>query len=802
MKKCLLVGISLLILLTSCGTKQVRSVEDFNFDWLFSLGDDPAWSESSFDDASWRPLHLPHDWGIEGEFSKDNPGGVFCGALPGGIGWYRKHFATPEAKRVAVEFDGIYLNSTIWVNGRQAGGRPYGYSSFNIDITPLLNPVGEDNVIAVRVDHSLQPSSRWYTGSGIYRNVRLVLSGESRIKYNGVQITTPEISDAQASVLVRTEVDAPEGADLEVRSRILDAGGKVVAKGPDGEPMTVANPHRWDVDDPYLYTVETELLEGGKVVDMVRTRMGIREIEWNADKGFLLNGRVLKIKGACMHHDMGCIGSAVHRRALQRQLQILADAGFNGIRTSHNIPAPELLDLCDEMGFVVLDEAFDKWRGSKDREGYGGYFDEWHERDLTDWVKRDRNHPCVVIWSIGNENGEQAASTPEIRQANEALARELADIVRRNDSTRPVTCGCNSPTKDNCIYESGALDVIGANYHAWAYDSLRTWFAGKPLLATETVSAQNSRGIYYQPSTGLRVGGWAPFAGVPKPTEEELAKMVPNQCTAYDNCRAIWDCATTHEAAWFPVRDNDYVAGCFIWTGFDYLGEPTAYGWPSRSSYFGAVDLAGFPKDVYYMYQSEWTDKTVLHLLPHWNWKEGDKIDVWAYYNNADEVELFLNGKSLGRSSKTPYCLHAIWTEVPFEPGKIEAVSYKDGKEVARVSRETTGEPVALKLSADRSEIDADGYDLSFVTVEAVDSEGRAVPTAENMLSFSVKGAGELFGVDSGNAADTLCLKGNRKALFSGKALAVVRSLRGEKGTATLTVSSDLGDASLDIKAR
>ncbi|MCR4860680.1 MAG: DUF4982 domain-containing protein [Bacteroidales bacterium] len=801
MRRRLHIFLILLLAFTGCG-RPARTVEDFNFDWRFRLGDDPAWSEPSSDDASWRTLHLPHDWGIEGEFSPTHPAGVNGGALPGGIGWYRKHFPTPASRRVAVEFDGVYMNSTVWVNGRKAGGRPYGYASFNLDITPLLNPAGQDNLIAVRVDHSLQPSGRWYTGSGIYRNVRLVCTDDIRIAYNGVWVTTPVVTDREASVLVRTEVETPEGAEYEVSSRIFDARGRIVAKGPEGEPLTIADPHRWDIRDPYLYTVETVVRSGGKVVDRVKTRLGIRETVWDVERGFLLNGRVVKINGACLHHDLGCIGTAVHRRALQRQLEILSAAGFNAVRTAHNIPAPELLDLCDEMGLLVLDEAFDKWRGGRRGNAYGYFFDEWHARDLADWVKRDRNHPSVIIWSIGNEIGEQTGRTPAEREANQALTRELAGIVRANDPTRPVTCGCNDPSPDNCIYASGALDVIGLNYRAYAYDSLRVWFPGKPLLGTETVSAQNSRGIYYQPSTGLRVAGWSPWAGVPEPTEEELAGQIPNQSTAYDNCRAIWDCTTTHEGSWIPIRDRDYVAGGFIWTGFDYLGEPTAWGWPSRSSYFGAVDLAGFPKDAYYMYQSEWTDETMLHLLPHWNWTPGEKIDVWAYYNNADEVELLLNGRSLGRSSKTPDRLHALWTEVPFEPGRIEAVSYRDGREVARAVRETAGDPVALKLTADRAAIEADGYDLSFVTVEAVDAQGRSVPTAGQMLRFRVAGAGELFGIDNGNAADTLCLKGSQKALFSGKALAVVRSLRGRPGTATLTVTDGNGSASIDIITR
>ena len=794
--------ITLVLLLAACQGGNGRVEQDFNFGWLFALSDAPEYSDKDFDDRSWRSLHLPHDWSIEGEFSLENPAGPNGGALPGGIGWYRKHFVSPEAEKVCVEFDGIYMNSTVWVNGRKAGGRPYGYSSFCIDLTPYLNPAGEDNVIAVRVDNSIQPSGRWYTGAGIYRNVRLVCSSKARIAYNGVYVTTPEISSSGAEVLVRTELDAPSGVGYSVYHRILDERGKVVAEGPDGKHITVKCPHLWDISSPYLYTLETELLADGKVLDCVKTRFGIRETHWDADKGFFLNGRPLKINGACLHHDLGCIGTAVHPRALRRQLEILSRAGFNAVRTSHNIPDPQLLDFCDEMGILVLDEAFDKWRGGGRGNGYGYFFDEWHERDLTDWVKRDRNHPCVILWSIGNEIGEQTARTPEQREFNKALTRELADIVRAADPTRPVTCGCNGPDRDNCIYESGALDVLGLNYRAWAYDSLRLWFPGKPILGTETVSAQNSRGVYYQPSTGLRVAGWSPWSGTPKPSEEELVGKVPYQCTAYDNCRAMWDCATTHEGSWIPIRDKDYVAGGFIWTGFDYLGEPTAFGWPARSSYFGAVDLAGFPKDPYYMYKSEWTDETMLHLLPHWNWTEGEKIDVWAYYNNADEVELFLNGRSLGRSAKTPERIHAIWTEVPFERGQIEAVSYKDGKEVMRVSRKTAGEGVALKLEADRRTIDADGYDLSFVSVTMVDADGIEVPTADDMLHFSVSGTGELFGVDNGNAADTLSLKGSNKALFSGKALAVVRSIKGAKGVATLTVSTADRSASIDIKTR
>lgn len=796
----ILISVILAIGLTGCG--DVRSTTDFNFGWSFALGDDASWSDPDFDESGWRELHLPHDWSIEGEFSPTHPAGVNGGALPGGIGWYRKHFTTPEAGRVSIEFDGIYMNSSIWVNGEYAGGRPYGYSSFNIDITPMLNPEGEDNVIAVRVDHSVQPSGRWYTGSGIYRDVRMVCTQRSRIAYGGIRITTPETSADEAIVVASAETEIEEGKEGVIRQRILNARGRAVAKSDGNEPLRISKPRLWDINDPYLYTLETELVVDGKVADRVQTRFGVRHTEWDSERGFLLNGRVVKLFGACMHHDLGCIGSAVHRRALERQLQILMGAGVNAIRTAHNPPAPELLDLCDEMGILVVDEIFDEWKSAKTRGGYARFFDEWHEKDVTEIVRRDRNHPSVIMWSIGNEIAEQGGRTPEANEANKALTRRLAELVRSEDDTRAVSCGGHQLSKENNLYTSGALDVIGLNYRSHGYDSLRVWFPGMPILASETVSAQNSRGIYYQPSTGLRiVPRWGPL-----PDGKGFGRIdepIANQCTAYDNCRSMWSVTTTHQNAWIPVRDRDFVAGTFVWTGFDYLGEPTAFGWPSRSSYFGFIDLAGFPKDSYYMYQSEWTDKTMLHILPHWNWNEGDKIDIWAYYNNADEVELFLNGTSLGRSSKTNERLHAFWPEVAFEAGTIEAVSYKNGKEVARAKHITAADADRLKISADRKTIEADGYDLSFITIEALDKDGHPVPTADHMLRFKVSGKGELFGVDNGNAADTLCLKGTQKALFSGKALAVVRSIKGEKGKITLEVSSDeLGEASIDIKTR
>ena len=819
------------VMLCSCSNDdaQLRSSEDFNFDWRFSLGDGQDRSAADFDDSQWRELHLPHDWSIEGEFSKDNPSTPAGGALPGGIGWYRKHFSTPDlsgGKRAWVEFDGVFMNSTVYVNGKEMGTRPYGYSSFCYDITDALNPEkGTDNIIAVRCDNELQPNSRWYAGCGIYRDVRLTVVPETHVAWNGTYVWTP----SNDSVCVTVELEnSGEECEAVIAQRVLNAEGKAVANSEKtvslypgenimGDGLTLPSPHLWDVTDPYLYTLETTVSIGGKAADRYLTRFGVRTCEWDKDRGFLLNGREFKLLGVCLHHDMGALGTAVHRRALQRELQILKDMGTNAIRTTHNPPAPVLLELCDEMGFVVIDEGMDMWRKRKTTYDYARFFDEWHERDIKDFVKRDRNHPCVIMWSAGNEileqwnsneddvknlTAEQAnllmnfmSSLPQYESGDDnpniLLTKHIAAIYKEMDPTRPVTAGLNETATSNNLIRSGALDVLGFNYHTWDYDKVREWYPDSPMYGSETVSGLMSRGVYFQPSdVELKVPAhWSQTYETPH-----------HQCPAYDSWHAPW--SDLHEWGWYTIKERPYMAGTFVWTGFDYLGEPTPYSWPSRSSYFGIVDLAGFPKDVYWMYQSEWTDQPVLHLFPHWNWNEGDEIDVWAYYGQADEVELFLNGKSLGKSSKEGSRLHAQWLRVPYEPGVIEAVSYKDGVEVMRESRETTGEPVALKLTADRPVISADGYDLSYVTVEAVDSEGRAVPTADLMLHFDVSGAGELAGVDNGNAADTLSLKGHDKALFSGKALGIVRSIRGQKGTASLTVTSEVGDAKINIKTK
>lgn len=816
---------------------QERIIEDFNFDWSFKLGDDQQFATKDFDDSSWRELHLPHDWSIEGEFSKDNPSTPGGGALPGGIGWYRKHFRSPklDGRHIAIEFDGIFMNSTVFVNGHKVGFRPYGYSSMSYDITPYLNPQGEENIIAVRCDNSEQPNSRWYAGCGIYRNVRLVNTANVFVDYTGTYITTPEISKERGTIKAQVSISnlRNEASKVTLENKILDAKGRCVAKNSVTKAINagasadmemtieVNNPILWDVDNPYLYSVVSNVVIDGEVVDDYITPFGFRYFEFKADTGFWLNGRNLKLKGVCMHHDLGALGTAVHRRGLERQLDILQSFGVNAIRTSHNPPTPELLDMCDERGILVMDEAFDMWRRAKTRYDYARYFDEWHQKDLIDFIKRDRNHPSIVMWSVGNEILEQWNSNDDVKlddlpaeqrnllinfisenatgnkddvekNTNVLLTRHMVATLKKYDNTRPVTAGCNETRPTNNLIRSGALDIIGFNYHVQDYDSVKEWYPNMPFIGSETASSLNSRGFYIHPSTKINVvpERW----DAPHQTDH-------HQCSAYDNSRAPW--ATLHEEAWVAVRDRDFCAGTFIWTGFDYLGEPTPYSWPSRSSYFGIVDLCGFPKDCYYMYRSEWTNNPTLHLFPHWNWNVGDKIDMWVYYNTADEVELFLNGKSLGKRTKTSDRLHAIWENVEFEAGEITAIGYKNGKEILRHSRKTAGKAEKIVLTADRKVLKADGYDLAYVTVECVDAKGNLVPTAMNQLYFEVDGVGELVGVDNGNAAGGESLKGNKMKLFNGKAIAIVRTKRNESGKITLKVTSDdMESATVKLSSR
>ena len=812
---------SLFFCLISCtdGKMHIRSVNSFNNDWKFYLGDMDNGAQESLDDTNWRTLNLPHDWAVEGDFSPKNPSGTGGGALPGGVGWYRKTFVADESyqgKKVYIDFDGVYMNSQVYINGTLLGKRPYGYISFRYDLTPYLK-YGEENVVAVRVDNAEQPNSRWYSGCGIYRNVWLTVVNPVHVDLWGTYVTTPVVSEKEASVSVKTTVrnDGKQNKELELHSLLLDAEGRTVAqtlstltietnsKADVEQVLAVENPKLWSIDNPYLYTLLTQVVIDGEVVDDYTTQTGIRYFEFDAEKGFFLNGEKVKINGVCMHHDLGCLGAAVNTRAIERQLEILKQMGCNGIRCSHNPPAPELLELCDRMGFVVMDETFDMWRKRKTRYDYSLYFNEWHERDLTDLVMRDRNHPSIFIWSIGNEVLEQwsdaNADTLSLEEANmilnfghsaEMLAKEgeslsvnalltkkLADMTRVLDPTRPVTAGCNEPNPYNHLFQSNALDMIGFNYHEANFLDVPKNFPGKPFIVTESVSALMTRGFYKNPSD----------VPVICPPRWDRPYYDPSySCSSYDNCRTPW--GSHHETTLNYVENYDFISGQFIWTGFDYIGEPTPYGWPARSSYFGIVDLAGFPKDIYYMYQSVWTDETVLHLFPHWNWELGQEIDMWAYYNNADEVELFINGESQGTRSKTDGSYHVMW-RVKYVPGTIKAVSRKDGKIVKEQVINTAGEPYQLRLTADRKIINADGTDLSFITVEILDKDGNLCPNADNLVQFSMEGPAFIAGVDNGSPISMERFKADNRKAFYGKCLVVVQN-QGKEGGARITATS------------
>ena len=757
-------------LLSTALMTQARERKNFDAGWRFILADSAQMATQTYNDTHWRTLDLPHDWAIEGDFYASNPSGAGGGALPGGIGWYRKHLSLDceavPGNRYFIEFDGVYMNSTVYVNGQEVGHRPYGYSSFEYDITKYLKQ--GDNVIAVRVDNSDQPNSRWYSGCGIYRHVWLTETNPVHVKHWGVHVET----DAKTGQ-VKVEVELAKYPSLNIhrptiKNTVFDANGKEVG-------LKVKNPHLWSVEDPYVYKVRTQVLVSGKVVDEVWTTTGFRDFKFDAETGFWLNGKNFKLNGVCEHHDFGCLGAAVNEDAMHRKLSKLKAMGVNSIRSSHNPPAPELLNMCDTMGIIVMDESFDMWRRKKTAGDYARFFDEWHERDLTDLVLRDRNHPSVLMWSIGNEVLEQwssaEADTLTLEQANlilnaghdaSTLAKEgelsvqslltqhLAEIVKRYDTTRPILAGCNEPDPNNHLFKSGVIDIIGYNYHHQWVKDVPQKFPGKPFIFSESVSALQTRGYYKMPSDEIT---WAP-------QEWWLPYTDPSyMCSSYDNFHASW--SSTHEETWDVVKHNAFVGGQYIWTGFDYIGEPTPYGFPARSSYFGIIDLAGFPKDTYYMYQSEWTTKPVLHLFPHWNWIPGDEIDMWCYYNNADEVELFINGKSQGVRRKTGenpegrYAMHNTKTKlnteyhvgwrVTFDPGEVKVVARKDGKIVGEQTIRTAGAPAKIRLSKDYQ-----GKNTTFITAEVVDKDGNLCPWAEDQIYFIHEGDGKVLGTDNG----------------------------------------------------
>ena len=796
--------------------------------WRFALHNDDKAHETTFDDHAWRVLDLPHDWAIEGDFYALNPSGANGGALPGGIGWYRKHLNLNDndaSSRYVLHFDGAYMNTSVYVNGQLVGMRPYGFISFSYDITPYLKKQG-DNVVAVKVDNSKQPNSRWYTGCGIYRHVYLMKSSDIRIEEWGVQALT-EVKKGKGKVSLNTKIENPSGRSRRVivhqilwnkAHQMVSKASKVCQVEANGatisQLLNVNKPQLWSLESPNLYTVTTEIEENGRILDRDTISIGLRNIAFDVKKGFFLNGKNIKINGVCLHGDLGCLGTAINEDALYRQLLMMKDMGVNAIRCSHNPPAPELLNLCDSMGLLVMDEAFDSWMQGKTTYDYSIYFKTWAERDLRDMVLRDRNHPSIILWSIGNEVLEQwnktksatvaledvnillnnsrdktLLSTTDTLNASAKLTQFLASIVRRYDPTRLISAGCNEVSPNNNLFKSGALDVIGFNYHQKKVADVPQNFPGKPFIMTETVSALHTRGYYRMPSDSLY--RW--------PTHKRPFTEPSFMCSSYDNSCAYW--GSTHEQTWDIVKHTPYCSGQFIWTGFDYIGEPTPFNFPARSSYFGIVDLAGFPKDVYYLYQSEWTNKPVLHVFPHWNWIEGQAIDLWCYYNQADEVEFFINGKSQGvRKKSNEHEYHVAW-HVTYEPGEVRVVARKNGKQVNEKTIRTAGAPHHIRLTPNRNVLKANGRSLSFVTVEVVDKEGNLCPWADQNIQFSLTGKGKIAGVDNGSPFSLERFQANSRHAFFGKCMVVVQAGKAPSVIKLTAKGVDLQPQTIEIKS-
>ncbi len=801
------------------GAPAARPAENF--------GGEVAFAQPGFDDSGWRQLNLPHDFGIEGPFAQELPGET--GKLPWfGIAWYRKHFDVPAddaGRQIYFEVDGAMAYATVWINGHCVGGWPYGYASWRVDLTPFVK-FGGANTLAIRLDNPPN-SSRWYPGGGIYRNVWLVKTSPVHVSQWGTHITTPEVSKQAATVAVQTSVDNNSAAAVEVKvttavfelkadgakakksvAEISTDGISLAAGGTTDTAQTLKlpEPKLWGVEHPNRYVAVTTISQDKKVLDVYETPFGVRTIQFTVDNGFLLNGERVRLNGVCDHADLGALGSAVNTRGLERQLEILRGMGGNAIRTSHNPPAPELLDLCDKMGFMVMDEAFDAWKAHKKKNDYANIFSDWHEADVRAYVRRDRNHPCVILWSIGNEIQEQA------RTNTFYIAEDLAAAVKREDATRPITAACNHTEAGYNGFQH-IVEVFGYNYKPFEYGKFRAANPGIPLFGSETASCISSRGEYFFPVSDDKSKGLSDF-----------------QMSSYDLYAPRW--ATTPDAEFKGQDENPFVAGEFVWTGFDYIGEPTPYNsdlsnlnnysnpadqaraekelaelgkirTPSRSSYFGIIDLAGFPKDRYYLYQAHWRpDFPMAHILPHWNWpgREGEITPVHVY-TSGDEAELFLNGKSLGRKKKGQFEYRIRWDDVKYTPGELKVVVYKNGRKWATDVVRTTGPAAELTLQADRAKIAADGKDLSYVTVTVADAKGQLVPRSKNHVRFELAGPGEIVAVDNGDATSFEPFQAKERNAYNGLALVIVRA--NQPGKITLTAHSDgLKDATTQITAQ
>ncbi|WP_066676877.1 Ig-like domain-containing protein [Clostridium septicum] len=800
----------------------------FNDGWTFNLGDVPAAKEKDFNDSSWRNLNLPHDWSIELDFNRNSPSTHEGGFLDGGVGWYRKTFVLPpsmEGKEITIDFDGVYMDSYVYVNGTQVGNHPYGYTPFSFKITDKLVCDGvTENVIAVKVNNR-QPSSRWYSGSGIYRDVNLTVTNKIHVKKNGTFVTTPDLAtnyaNGKAKVNIKTDIEneESENKEIKVKSVIYDAEGNIVGENLTTETVEagltnkfnadvdISNPTLWSTENPYMYKVATTVMVEENIVDEYETDFGIRWFEFTNNNGFYLNGNQMKLEGVCMHHDQGALGAVDNKASIKRQVKKLKDMGVNSIRVTHNPASQHLIDICNEEGILLIEEAFDTWYDGKKTYDYGRFFEQksihgemtWAEFDIKQMVDRGKNAPSIIMWSLGNEiwetNQSKAVQT----------AQNLHNWVKEVDPTRPTTMGEDKfrMGTGQGAHEAVAniIDVVGFNYAEDNYDSLHSKHPNWNIYGSENSSAVRSRGVYSHPEQTL-----------------SMHTHSDKQQSSYDNDHVGW--GKTAEEAWKRDRDKGYIAGEYIWTGFDYIGEPTPYynAFPAKSSYFGAIDTAGFEKDIFYFYQSQWSNKPMVHLLPHWNWEndnsikvDGDKILVYAY-TNANKVDLYynsdVNSEELGELVATDEYeitnagyngtyketnegkLHLEF-RVQYRPGKLTAVARDgNGQEIARDIVKTAKEAKKVNLTADRQVIEADGYDLSFITVDIVDENGNIVPNGNNLVNFEILGNGKIVGVDNGNAASVERFKDNKRKAFNGKALVIVQSTD-NAGSFTLSATSE-----------
>ncbi|MBR5924568.1 MAG: DUF4982 domain-containing protein [Bacteroidales bacterium] len=766
--------------------------------WKFHWGDAPEAFAPAYDDSAWQDVCVPHDWAIYGPFSREydlqnvavtqnyeKKATLKTGRTGGlpyvGCGWYRRSFEVPAGRRAVLLFDGAMSEAHVWVNGRELCYWPYGYNSFYVDVSDAVRP--GSNSLAVRLEN-LPNSSRWYPGAGLYRNVHLILTDAVRVPVWGTYITTPHVEAEYATVRLETTVEGADNLQFAIVTDILGPEGEVVASasspatsaGPVVQEFSVDNPSLWSPESPSLYKAVSVVCAGGLELDRYETVFGIRSVEFVPHKGFFLNGEMRKFQGVCNHHDLGPLGAAVNEAALRHQLELLKDMGCDAIRTSHNMPAPELVRLCDEMGFMMMVEPFDEWDVAKCRNGYHRLFEEWAEKDMVNMLRQYRNHPSVVLWSIGNEVPTQC------RPEGYKVATFLRDICHREDPSRLVTCGMDQVS---CILSNGfaeAVDVPGINYRTFRYEEAYNALPQGFILGSETGSTVSSRGVYKLPAV-----------------KRFSAKDADHQCSAYELDACSWSNIPDVDLA--LAEDYPWTLGQFVWTGFDYLGEPSPYdtdAWPNHSSMFGIIDLASIPKDRFYLFRSVWNrESPTLHILPHWNWNEGDKVPVHVF-TSYDEAELFLNGISLGRRCKLPApgigdaaCTHGgqdeplegryrlIWEDVDYVPGELKAVAFADGRAVDSVFVRTAGKPHHIVLETGSVALAADGKDLAYVTVSVVDKHGNLCPVDSSLLSFRVRGAGRFLAAANG---DPTCLDPFHEPCmhaFSGRLTVILQS--GEK---------------------